>query len=111
MGVNRYKKHLVVFVEDKPYSDILNGVQLVHDINIDVKNPCGGWSKVFDQFKKNQKILDQFKDAYILLLIDFDDKKGDTQSSFEARKNKFNQLIEDKYKVVHLKLVDKSSKV
>jgi len=98
MAVNRYKKHLVVFVEDKPYRDILNGVQMVHDINIDVKNPCGGWAKVFENFEKNKNILEKFPDAIILLIMDFDDKKDDTESSFEKRKNKFNELVEDKYK-------------
>jgi len=99
MSVNRYKKHLVVFVEDKPYSDMLNGVQLVHDINIDVKNPCGGWSKVFDTFNKNKNILDKFPHAFIVLIMDFDDKQNiDSESSFETRKNKFNGLVEDRYK-------------
>jgi len=101
MAVNRHKKHLVVFVEDKPYSDILNGVQMVHNINmdvIDVKSPCGGWTKVFESFEKNKKILDKFPEAIILLIMDFDDKKEDTESSFENRKNRFNELVEDKYK-------------
>ena len=98
MGVNRYNEHLVVFVEDKPYRDILNGVQMVHDMNIDVKNPCGGWSKVFEKFEKNKNILDKFPKAIILLIMDFDDKKEDTESSFENRKNRFNELVEDKYK-------------
>jgi len=98
MGVNRYKEHLVVFVEDKPYRDILNGVQMVHDINIDVKNPCGGWAKVFESFEKNKNILDKFSDATILLIMDFDDKKEDTEASFEKRKSRFNELVDDKYK-------------
>lgn len=99
MGVNRLKKHLVVFVEDKPYRDILNGVQLVHDISIDVKKPCAGWVKVFDQFVvKHKKILDKSPHAVILLVMDFDDKKEGNETSFEKRKNKFNDLVEDKYK-------------
>ena len=80
------------------YSDILNGVQLANDMNIDVKSPCGGWTKVFENFEKNKNILDKFSDAFILLIMDFDDKKEATESSFKKRKTKFNELVEDKYK-------------
>ncbi|HFU75356.1 MAG TPA: hypothetical protein ENK66_03835 [Arcobacter sp.] len=98
MGVNRYKEHLVVFLEDQPYRDILNGVQLEHDMNIDVKKPCGGWNKVFNDFERSQDVLEKFPNAYVLLLMDFDDKQVGSQTSFEKRKIKFNDIVNERYK-------------
>jgi hypothetical protein len=48
MSVNIYKEHLVVYFEDIPYKEILNGIQNLSNINeqtIIVGHPCGGWKK------------------------------------------------------------------
>jgi len=55
MAVNRYRHHMVIFLEDQPYRELVNGAQITGVLNnsvIDVKNPCGGWKKVFESFKK-----------------------------------------------------------
>jgi len=101
MAVNHYKEHLVVFLEDEPYRDILNGAKLSLNVNlnvIDVKNPCGGWSKVFDKLEKDLALLNKFQHRNILLLIDFDDKKNITQTSFKQRVDKFNKTVPSEYK-------------
>jgi len=58
MAVNRYRKHMVIFLEDKPYRELVNGAQIIGGLNnsvIDVKKPCGGWKKVFESFEKKHK--------------------------------------------------------
>lgn len=95
MAVNRYSNHLVVFVEDKPYRSIINGVK---NVLFDVKDPCGGWVKVFETFEKNVFLLDKYKKCSILLLIDFDDKNEPIETNFKKRINKFNQAVPKRYK-------------
>ncbi|MGE4510270.1 MAG: hypothetical protein AB7D43_04110 [Sulfurimonadaceae bacterium] len=94
MGVNHYKKHLVVFLEDAPYRSILNGVKILPNINydvMDIKNPCGGWSDVFNALEKNLHLLKN-PECNILLLMDFDDQDEESLSSFERRKRKLSEL-------------------
>ena len=50
MGVNKHKPHLVVYMEDNPYRDLVNGMKKlpnINDFNIDSKNPCGDGTKLF----------------------------------------------------------------
>lgn len=99
MGVNHYQKHLVVFLEDKPYRSIVNGVQILPNINyevMEIKNPCGGWVKVFDEFEKNIHLLEKYPECHILLLMDFDDKEG-SLSSFENRKRRLSEITPPQY--------------
>jgi hypothetical protein len=94
MGVNRYKKHLVVFLEDNPYRSIVNGVQILPNVKyevIDIKNPCGGWGKVFDELEKNLHLLKN-PECNILLLMDFDDKDETSLSSFKKRKRRLDEI-------------------
>ena len=89
MGVNKHKPHLVVFMEDNPYRDIVNGMKKlinVDDTNIDSKNPCGGWSKVFSKLDENLALINSNENMHILLLIDFDNK-------FEERYEKFEEML------------------
>jgi len=98
MGVNRYKKHLVVFLEDKPYRSILNGVKILLNIKydvMDIKNPCGGWGKVFEALEKNLHLLKN-PECNILLLMDFDDREG-SSLAFESRKRMLNAIVPSKY--------------
>ena len=94
MAVNRYKKHLVVLLEDKPYRDLMNGIKILHSVNdscVDTKNPCGGCIKVFEEFEKTLHLLSKYSECNILLLMDFDDE-GTSLSSFESRKIRLNEL-------------------
>lgn len=99
MGVNHYKKHLVVFLEDKPYRSIVNGVRILPNINyevMDIKNPCGGWSKVFEALGNNLHLL-RNTECNILLLMDFDDEAKESLSSFEDRKRRLNDITPPEY--------------
>jgi len=95
MAVNRHKTHLVVFVEDKPYRNIINGIK---NLLFDVKDPCGGWVKVFETFEKNVFLLDKYKQCNMLLLIDFDDKNEPIETNFNKRIDKFNKAVPQEYK-------------
>ncbi len=103
MAVNRNKEHLVLFVEDKPYKDIMNGVTIksLHTNGhcIDIKKPCGGWLKVFKELEKNLFLLQNNK-CYILLLIDFDDTSdGCTENYyFNTRIKKLEDVVPLKYR-------------
>lgn len=83
MAVNRYQAHLVVYLEDKPYREIMNGVKTLPHVNsnvLDVKPPAGGWPKVFETLNENIKLLDANQHMYALLLMDFDnDHEGRRQ--------------------------------
>lgn len=102
MAVNRYQTHLVVFLEDEPYRDIFNGVNLSQNVNanvIEVKKPSGGWGKVFDTFEKNIHLLKKYNNCYILLLMDFDDQSNNASNSkFKIRMNKFQEIVPEAYR-------------
>lgn len=84
---NNYKNHLRVILEDKPYRDILNGVTLsTKDALVDVRNPCGGWLKVFEQLEDELKLLEKLKNRHLLMVIDFD-------YEFELRYKRFQSLV------------------
>lgn len=75
MAVNRYQPHLVVYLEDRPYREIMNGVKNLPVINanvVDVRPPAGGWAKVFETLTENIKLLDANPQMHALLLMDFD---------------------------------------
>lgn len=101
MAVNRYKNHLVIFLEDKPYRDILNGIKLSSRMNealLDVKEPLGGWGKVFDAIKVNESLLKKYSNCNVLLLMDFDDQEKNSQLSFQNRREKFQEIVPQQYK-------------
>jgi hypothetical protein len=90
MGVNRYKEHLVIYLEDQPYRSIVNGVKSLPGVNdrvIDAKPPCGGWGKVFAELEENLKLLNSRETMYALLLIDFD-------NDFARRKQRFDTTLQ-----------------
>lgn len=89
MAVNRYSNHLVVYLEDKPYRELVNGAKTLENVNekiIDDKNPCGGWSKVLKSLTGNLNLINSRHHMHVLLLIDFDNE-------FEKRKEKFKEII------------------
>lgn len=87
MAVNRAKNHLVIFLEDKPYREIVNGAKLSLNINghvLDDKNPSGGWAKVFNDLQDNLRLLNSRTVMYALLLIDFDHQLLQRKERFDA---------------------------
>lgn len=89
MAVNRHKNHLVIYLEDKPYRAIVNGVKTLSNLNdqfIDAKPPCGGWTKVFAELEDNLRLLNARPEMHALLLMDFD-------NDFERRKQRFDDLL------------------
>ena len=91
MAVNRYHDHMVVFLEDKPYREIMNGVKTLAHVNanvLDVKIPAGGWKKVFETLRENIKLLDSNKKMHALLLMDFD-------FDHDGRRQHLAQILED----------------
>jgi hypothetical protein len=69
----------------------------VNDNVLDIRNPCGGWIKVFEKFQKNIHLLKNNKYCHILLIIDFDDKDANSSNKFVARKEKFQELLPTEY--------------
>lgn len=88
--MNRYAPHVYVIPEDDRDRQIADGFVLHHqvkDSRIQVVPPAGGWSKVLATFVKEYvpKLRD-FKDAHVVMLIDFDDQ-------VEGRKEQFAKEI------------------
>lgn len=99
MAVNRYKEHLVIFMEDSPYRSIVNGAMMLPNLNygiIDLKQPSGGWLMVFENFQDNITLLQQYPLCNILLLIDFDDREGD--NNFNIRTEMFKEKVPEEFK-------------
>ncbi|MDP3517072.1 MAG: hypothetical protein Q8S94_07885 [Pseudohongiella sp.] len=89
MAVNRYKNHLVIYQEDKPYRGIVNGVKSLPTVNdqvIDARPPSGGWLKVFAELEANLNLLNQRQCMHAVLLMDFD-------NDFQERKARFDSII------------------
>lgn len=97
MGVNVYKPHVVVMVEDDANRDIANGFLLDPNLiarNIQILNPSGGWPKVKRDFLGSHIAgLREYKDRYLILLIDFDDMVEDRSELFM---NTFPQDVKDR---------------
>ncbi len=94
MSVRREENHLVIFSEDTPYRSIVNGVQISLNVNervIETKKKSDGWPKVFEDFGNNIHLLRKYPKCYMLLLMDFDDRRT-SLSSFESRKIRLNEL-------------------
>jgi ribosome biogenesis GTPase A len=100
MSANKEKNHLVVFSEDKPYREILNGIATSSNIDtnvLDIRQPCGGWSKTLKRLEDEKSLLAKSQ-CYILVLIDFDDKEDvETQDNFERRMKKFKTIVGEYY--------------
>ncbi|USA45919.1 hypothetical protein NDN11_14555 [Acinetobacter sp. C26M] len=91
MAVNKHRPHITVFLEDSPYREIFNGIKQVSFVNeniLDVKNPCGGWKKVFSNFEENLELINKNIHQHVFLIMDYDDE-------FEKRMEKFNKIISD----------------
>ena len=91
MAINKHREHLVVYLEDSPYKDLMNGVRTMPQVDankIESKQPLGGWPKIFFSLEENLKLLERFPKMHVLLLMDFDHQ-------FDDRMNKFKQILVD----------------
>jgi hypothetical protein len=79
MKVNRYKPYLIILPEDRATEEIANGfinAQVVNDDTIRIERPAKGWQNVVTRFTKEiVSEMNQYSDAKIVLLIDFDDNE------------------------------------
>lgn len=94
MGVNYYKKHLYVILEDEEYQKIMIGVNLSQHVNDGVIKICNfsdGWGKVFKDLENSINLLKKFTDRHIVLLMDFD-------HDFETRIEEFRKLVPSEFK-------------
>jgi len=93
MGVNFYKKHLYILLEDAPYREILNGTKMTnfnYDV-VKVNHLSRGWKVVFEDFMDSIAMLKKYENRYTLLLMDFDYK-------FISRLEKFHQSVPEELK-------------
>jgi hypothetical protein len=77
MSVNKYKPHVWIIPEDDANRQLIIGFRqhyAVSDQLIGVSAPAGGWLKVLEVFETEYiRLLRQFTNAHVILLIDFDD--------------------------------------
>lgn len=85
--MNKYKPHVYVIPEDDRDRQIAQGFVLhdqVKDANIQVLPVAGGWGKVLDTFCSEYiQVLHNFKEAHVVMLIDFDDRIADRRARIE----------------------------
>jgi hypothetical protein len=88
MSVNKYKPHLFVIPEDDADRQIADGFVLhprVAARRVQVVEPAGGWPEVLDTFiLEYLPILQQNRNAHVLMLIDFDSNPEDRRARFDA---------------------------
>lgn len=79
MSVNRYRPYLIILPEDRATEEIANGfieVSKVNGATIRIERPARGWPNVVTRFTKEiVSEMNQYSDAMIVLLIDFDDNE------------------------------------
>jgi hypothetical protein len=79
MSVNRYRPYLIILPEDRATEEIANGFIEVSKVNgaaIRIERPARGWPNVVTRFTKEiVSEMNQYSDAMIVLLIDFDDNE------------------------------------
>ena len=77
MSVNRYKPYLIILPEDRATEKIANGFIEVLEVNsvaIRIERHARGWPNVVTRFTREiVSEMNQYSDAKIILLIDFDD--------------------------------------
>ena len=79
MSVNRYRPYLIILPEDRATEEIANGFIKISEVNfaaIRIERPARGWPNVVTRFTKEiVSEMNQYSDAMIVLLIDFDDNE------------------------------------
>ncbi len=95
MSVNKEKPHLYILPEDDENRELANGFinnLWVNDRQVQVLPVAGGWRTVLEKFKVEYiPHLNTYRDANIVLLIDFDQKH-------ESRFSSFTEEIPDRFK-------------
>lgn len=90
MAINRHRNHLAIYLEDKPYRGIVNGVKTMPSVNdcvIDARPPSGGWKKVFAELEENLSLLNANPNMHALLLMDFDNNFSSRKQEFDDKTN------------------------
>jgi hypothetical protein len=82
MSVNKSKPHVLVLPEDDANRQIANGFQLdISSRQIQVLPEAGGWIRVLECFTEDHVwAMARFKERFMILLIDFDNKEARLQS-------------------------------
>ena len=88
MSVNKYKPHLYVIPEDDADRQIADGFMLhehVQTRRVQVVEPAGGWARVLQVFTQEYlRHLQQYSEAYVVMLIDFDGTPDERLAQFVA---------------------------
>ncbi len=86
--MNREKPHIVILPEDDANREIANGILMNSNVKqrtIKILPPAGGCRKTADKFEKD--IIPQmstYPDMNVIMMIDFDEKKGSVNNSSYA---------------------------
>jgi hypothetical protein len=77
--INRFQDHLLIIPEDDANRQIAIGFLTSYHLpasgarRIEVRDPAGGWGKVFDDFDEiHVHEMEKYPHRYMVLLIDFD---------------------------------------
>ena len=83
--MNRYRPHLLVLPEDEATRSLAVGFNDQATGQLQVLNPAGGWPHVLQIFQdKYVAHMNQFSNAHIVLLIDFDDDQPNRFAQFQG---------------------------
>jgi hypothetical protein len=95
MSVNRYQPHVLIIPEDRADEQIANGFTKHDQVTpkqVQVMPYADGWPGVLNKFKTQYiSYLRNYKDAYIVLLIDFD-------ARYESQRQRFDIAVPDDLK-------------
>lgn len=84
MAVNRHRPHLLVLPEDDATRSLAVGFSDMATGQMQVLPPARGWPHVLETFEREYVThLEKYRDAHIVLLIDFDDDYPDRLSDFQ----------------------------
>ena len=88
MSVNKYRPHVFVIPEDRRDAQIANGFAQHPSVTarqIQVVEEAGGWLRVLDTFNQEYvPLLEQYADAHVVMIVDFDGDAAGRRSKFEA---------------------------
>jgi len=95
MSVNRYQPHVLIIPEDRADEQIANGFTKHDQVTlkqVQVMPYADGWPGVLNKFMTQYiSYLRNYKNAYIVLLIDFDAK-------YESQRHRFDTAVPDDLK-------------
>ena len=97
---NKYKDHVFILPEDEANSQLANGFLLGTGVNqrvVQIRKVAGGWQKVLQNFKDDYILgLRRYRQRRIILLVDFDDQDG----RYDDIKGKIPSDLQDRVFVI-----------